>query len=170
MLDHFITDRPVYAQAFDFHSVWLNTAALTEVGIDDATPDPPGGTVHRDTDGKATGHVDETAMHQYVDTAVARFLTDADLDSALAAAMRGYRESGVTATTDMASMNRTWPRWCVPSGRERSRRASWGTGSSHRPAAQPTTSRRWHEQQPSPASTASASPQHVHRRDTTLGT
>lgn len=102
MLDQVVADRPVYAQAYDFHSIWLNTAALAEVGIDDDTVSPPGGTVHRDADGAATGYVDETAMHRLVWPVVDRMVTDADRDRDLAAALADYRETGVTATTEMA--------------------------------------------------------------------
>ncbi|MGX5696526.1 amidohydrolase [Agromyces soli] len=102
MLDAVVADRPVYAQAYDFHSIWLNTAALAEVGIDDDTVSPPGGTVHRDAEGHATGYVDETAMHRLVWPLVDAMVTDADRDRDLEAALRGYREAGVTATTEMA--------------------------------------------------------------------
>lgn len=101
MLDEVVADRPVYADAFDFHSIWLNSAALAEVGIDDATASPAGGTVHRDGDGHATGYVDETAMHRLVQPVLEALTTDADRDEALRAALASYRSLGVTATTDM---------------------------------------------------------------------
>lgn len=101
MLDAVVADRPVYADAFDFHSIWLNSAALAETGIDDSTADPAGGMVHRDADGHATGLVDETAMHLLVQPVLADFTTDDDRDAALVAALRGYAEAGVTAATDM---------------------------------------------------------------------
>jgi len=102
MLDAVVADRPVYAQTYDFHSIWLNTAALAEVGIDDDTISPPGGTVHRDAAGAATGYVDETAMHRLVWPVLDGFAGDADRDAALAAALAGYAEAGVTGSTDMA--------------------------------------------------------------------
>ena len=101
-LDEVVADRPVYAQAYDFHSIWLNTAALDAVGIDDHTVNPPGGTVHRDAHGHATGYVDETAMHRLVWPKLDAQVSDADRDAALAAALESYREAGVTATTEMA--------------------------------------------------------------------
>lgn len=102
MLDAVVADRPVYAQCYDFHSIWLNTAALDEVGIDDATQSPPGGTVHRDAEGHATGYVDETAMHRLVWPILDAMETDEDRDRHLASALRGYREAGITAATEMA--------------------------------------------------------------------
>ncbi|GAT71871.1 amidohydrolase [Microbacterium sp. HM58-2] len=102
MLDAVVADRPVYAQCYDFHSIWLNTAALEEVGIDDDTVSPPGGTVHRDAEGHATGYVDETAMHRLVWPVIDAMETDEDRDRHLAAALRSYREAGITAATEMA--------------------------------------------------------------------
>lgn len=102
MLDEIVPDRPVYVQAYDLHSIWLNTAALAEIGIDDDTPAPVGGRIHRDGDGHPTGLIDETAMQQLVWPALDAYATDADVDRFLAAALRGYRETGVTAVTDMA--------------------------------------------------------------------
>ncbi|MFT4136709.1 amidohydrolase [Microbacterium sp.] len=102
MLDAAVPDRPVYAQSYDYHSIWLNTAALAEAGIDDDTPSPAGGTVHRDAAGHATGYVDETAMHRLVWPVLDEATTPADQDRFLEAALRAYREAGVTATTEMA--------------------------------------------------------------------
>ncbi|WOX25834.1 amidohydrolase [Streptomyces solicathayae] len=102
MLDAVVADRPVYAQAYDFHSIWLNSAALAEAGIDDTTASPPGGTVHRDERGAATGLVDETAMHQLVWPVLDRFATDSDRDEALATVLTAYAESGIVGSTDMA--------------------------------------------------------------------
>ncbi len=102
MLNAVVDDRPVYAQTYDFHSIWLNTAALAECGIDDATPSPAGGEVHRDADGTATGLVDETAMHHLVWPVLDRFRTDADRDRALRTVLAAYAESGIVGSTDMA--------------------------------------------------------------------
>jgi predicted amidohydrolase YtcJ len=102
MLDAAVADRPVYAMAHDYHSIWLNTAALTETGIDAATPDPPGGNIARDpATGEPTGHIDETAMHSLVLPFIHDAETGADYDRQLAAALAGYRATGVTGLTDM---------------------------------------------------------------------
>ena len=102
MLDEIVPDRPVYVQAFDLHSMWLNTAALAEAGIGDDTADPIGGRIHRDADGHASGVIDETAMQQFAWAALDSFETEADTDRALEVALRGFAETGVTAVTDMA--------------------------------------------------------------------
>lgn len=102
MLDAVVPDRPVYVQAFDLHSMWVNTAALAELGIDDDTPSPVGGSIHRDEDGHATGLIDETAMQQLVWSVLDSHATEADTDRAVEAALAGFRATGVTAATDMA--------------------------------------------------------------------
>lgn len=102
MLDSVVPDRPVYAQAFDFHSVWLNSAALAEVGIDRDTVSPSGGAVHRDAEGEPTGYIDEIAMHRLVYPVLDTFVTAEDRDAALRRALADYRAAGVTSATDMA--------------------------------------------------------------------
>jgi len=102
MLDEVVPDKPVYAQSFDFHSIWLNSAALAEVGIDASTVDPPGGTVYRDAvTGLPTGYIDETAVQLYLWPALDGFETDRERDDHVAHAMDAYRKHGVTSTTDM---------------------------------------------------------------------
>lgn len=103
MLDAAVADRPVYAIANDYHSVWVNTAALSELGITARTPDPAGGRIMRDPEtGEPTGHIDETAMHRLVLPFLDAACTEADFDRHLAQALDGYRACGVTGMTDMA--------------------------------------------------------------------
>ncbi|WP_404430940.1 amidohydrolase [Microbacterium lacus] len=102
LLDAVVVDRPVYAMAYDFHSIWLNSAALAEIGVVEDTVTPAGGTVHRDSEGHPTGWIDEVAMEDLVLSVLEEWITDEARDAALQAALRGYRETGVTAATDMA--------------------------------------------------------------------
>ncbi|MFP4623247.1 MAG: amidohydrolase [Gemmatimonadota bacterium] len=62
LLDAVVADRPVLLQSHDMHSLWLNTRALERAGIDASTPDPEGGRIERDEDGRPTGVVRENAM------------------------------------------------------------------------------------------------------------
>ncbi|MEA5455701.1 amidohydrolase [Sinomonas sp. JGH33] len=101
MLDEIVSDRPVYVQTYDYHSIWLNTAALAELGIDHETVAPAGGAIARDEAGHPTGYIDETAMQQLVWPALDGGASDDERDRHLAAALAGYRASGVTAATDM---------------------------------------------------------------------
>ncbi|MGH3951990.1 MAG: amidohydrolase, partial [Pseudonocardiaceae bacterium] len=108
MLDEIVPDRPVYLDANDYHSVWLNSAALAELGITRDTPDPVGGRIVRQpVTGEPTGHLEETAAQNLAWAFLAAAGTDADRDRALAAATRAYLSSGVTCVVDMAMDEQT---------------------------------------------------------------
>ncbi|MCU1366173.1 MAG: putative hydrolase, partial [Ilumatobacteraceae bacterium] len=102
MLDVIDDDRPIYAEAADLHSCWLNSAALAELGIDASTPDPIGGRIVRDpVTGEATGHLLENASVNTVWPLLAN-VDEATNDAHLAAAVAAYNSSGVTTAVDMA--------------------------------------------------------------------
>lgn len=103
MLDAVVPDRPAYLDANDLHSVWVNSAALAELGITAATPDPSGGSIERDPEtGEPSGHLTETAALELVGPFLDGTRTDADRDRALGAATEGYLSTGTTAAVDMA--------------------------------------------------------------------
>ncbi|MDR6905325.1 putative amidohydrolase YtcJ [Agromyces sp. 3263] len=102
MLDTVVADVPVYLDANDYHSVWVNTAALRELGIDRDTPDPIGGRIGRDADGEPDGMLFETAAQQHVWTLLAEVATDADRDAAVERTIAAYLATGVTGVVDMA--------------------------------------------------------------------
>lgn len=102
MLDEVLPDVPVYLDANDLHSVWVNTAALAEMGIDERTPDPIGGEIARDESGRATGMLYETACTQYGWGFLQAAATDADRVRFLDQAFRAYVEVGVTSVTEMS--------------------------------------------------------------------
>ena len=55
-------DNPVLLGHASGHAAFANDAALAEAFIDNDTPDPPGGTIVRTPEGKATGLLRETAQ------------------------------------------------------------------------------------------------------------
>jgi predicted amidohydrolase YtcJ len=61
MLDQILPDRPAILMRKDGHSAWVNSRALALAGIDDDTPDPPGGSIQREKK-RATGILLETAI------------------------------------------------------------------------------------------------------------
>lgn len=61
-LDAIVPDNPVYLKARSGHAGWVNTTALRVAGISAQTPDPPGGTIQRDGEGRPTGIFFEEAM------------------------------------------------------------------------------------------------------------
>ncbi len=61
-LDALAPVRPVLLHSHDFHSLWVNGAALRAAGVTRETPDPPGGRFERDAAGEPTGVVRENAV------------------------------------------------------------------------------------------------------------
>ena len=63
MLDEILPDRPAVMKCYDGHTLWVNSAALSEAGITRETPDPLGGVIVRQTaTGEPTGVLKETAQ------------------------------------------------------------------------------------------------------------
>lgn len=102
MIDEAVADVPVYLDANDLHSTWVNTAALAELGITRDTPDPIGGRIGRDADGEPDGMLYETATQFFVWRFLAEQTTDADRDAAAERALDAYAAAGVTGAADMA--------------------------------------------------------------------
>jgi predicted amidohydrolase YtcJ len=61
-IDSVLADRPVWLHRIDGHAGWANSKMLALAGIDDDTPDPVGGKIMRDSNGKATGVIVDLAM------------------------------------------------------------------------------------------------------------
>jgi len=61
-IDAVVSNRPVWLNRIDGHAGWANSKALEIAGIDNDTPDPVGGKIHRDSDGRATGTLIDNAM------------------------------------------------------------------------------------------------------------
>jgi predicted amidohydrolase YtcJ len=90
LLDSVVPDRPTAIEAYDSHTTWVNSAALTRLGIRDDTPDPPRGAIHRDAAGRATGILKEGAM-ELVDGALPPRAIPHDVESLAAAASLAFR-------------------------------------------------------------------------------
>ena len=102
MLDAVVPDRPAYIESYDYHSCWVNSAALAELGIDRDTPDPVGGRIVRDPDtGEATGYLLETVVIERVWPLLNR-VSDEETDRHLSAALETYAAAGVTSIVEMA--------------------------------------------------------------------
>ena len=61
-LDAVVPDRPAWLSHTMGHYGVANSLALEMAGIDEETPDPPGGTIDRDADGRPTGVLKESAQ------------------------------------------------------------------------------------------------------------
>ena len=97
-LDAVSADRVIALRRIDGHAMWVNSRALEIVGIDNDTPDPPGGQIIRDDDGVATGVLIDNAM-QIVDAAQPP-LSDRDLQNFALTAMRDLAGEGLTSVHD----------------------------------------------------------------------
>ncbi len=60
-LDEAVNDRPVVLHASDHHTIWVNSKALEIAKITRHTPDPAGGTIARNADGRPQGTFREPA-------------------------------------------------------------------------------------------------------------
>jgi len=97
-LDEVAPNNPVYLTAKSLHAAWANTSALKLANITDATPDPKDGAVQRDSNGKATGIMLETAM-ALVNAAVPE-PTQAEIEAAMLRAQSVLWKMGVTGIHD----------------------------------------------------------------------
>jgi predicted amidohydrolase YtcJ len=97
-LDSAVADRPVALDRIDGHAKWLNSKALQAAGIDRATPDPVGGRIERDADGKPSGVLVDRAM-ALVD-AVIPPLSDSERVDALRTALSQLNSVGLTGAGD----------------------------------------------------------------------
>jgi hypothetical protein len=61
-LDALAPDNPTYLTAKSLHAAWANTSALNLAGITDNAPNPKDGVIQRDSAGRATGALLESAM------------------------------------------------------------------------------------------------------------
>jgi predicted amidohydrolase YtcJ len=94
-LDAIAPDTPVILTSKDYHSLWLNSAALAHAGGD---LDTPGGVVERDAAGEPTGVLRESAAWRFRDRHAAP--TMAEMLDASRAALRVAAARGVTAVHD----------------------------------------------------------------------
>ncbi len=66
-LDRASPGNPAYLTATSLHASWANSRALEIAGVGRGTPDPPGGRIQRDAEGRPTGVLFENAMHLVAD-------------------------------------------------------------------------------------------------------
>jgi predicted amidohydrolase YtcJ len=97
-VDAVVSDKPVWFERVDGHAGWANSRALEAAGITDKTPDPAGGKIMRDANGKATGVLVDAA--QELVTKVMPAQTEAEGRVALDRALGALARVGVTSTHD----------------------------------------------------------------------
>ncbi|MGW9021075.1 amidohydrolase [Leucobacter chromiiresistens] len=98
-LDEVTGDTPTILRAWDYHTAWVNSAALAAAGITADTPDPELGRIVRRADGSPLGTLQEAAANDFIADIVPPFTLEQRLD-AIERATRGYAEQGTTWIQD----------------------------------------------------------------------
>ncbi|MFD0549789.1 amidohydrolase [Streptomyces rectiviolaceus] len=94
MLDALPTRRPVALVGGDGHNIWVNQRALDIAGITAATPEPPGGKIVKDKDGKPSGVLKDDAQ-----PLVTRHIPEPDREQLVAAAAKIFAEAAASGIT-----------------------------------------------------------------------
>lgn len=97
-LDEVAPENPVYITSDTGHQSIVNSLALEIAGIDEDTPDPPGGKIDRNEDGVATGLLYENAS-DLVREVVPKYSVE-ELKGTLRRIFEKFSEWGVTSTHD----------------------------------------------------------------------
>jgi hypothetical protein len=97
-LDAVLNDRPVLLHRVDAHASWVNTKALEMAGITRDTPDPAGGKIERDANGKPTGVLVDSAMELV--NKVVPLPTPAQARGTLDNALAALAKAGLTSVHD----------------------------------------------------------------------
>ncbi|EHF02676.1 hypothetical protein HMPREF1008_00321 [Olsenella sp. oral taxon 809 str. F0356] len=100
-LDAAFPDRPVAMYSGDAHTLWVNSAGLRALGIDEGTEPPAGGSFDRDADGRLTGVLREAAGMLYVGRVLGSF-SMGELRGIYRDYFRRLNAMGVTSVCDMA--------------------------------------------------------------------
>jgi predicted amidohydrolase YtcJ len=98
MLDALKTERPIIVRSSFGHSALLNSKGIKTAKIERDTPNPPGGIITRDTQGKATGLLEDAAQDLAMNLLPP--LTVAENLSASKAALAAMRQQGITTFLD----------------------------------------------------------------------
>jgi hypothetical protein len=99
LIDDVTNGTPVFVYRYDGHIALANSAALGRAGITEATPDPAGGSIVRDSRGVPTGVLKDAAM-----TPVQRVIPKMSAERRLAvvkSALKHAASVGVTSVQDM---------------------------------------------------------------------
>lgn len=96
-LDSVSTIHPIFVMRTCAHRSIVNSLALQRAGFDEHTPDPPGGRIERDGEGKLTGLLVETAHMQMFE--VAGF-SEKELLQGLKLASDDFLAAGITSIHD----------------------------------------------------------------------
>lgn len=101
-LDTAYPNRPVALYSGDAHTLWMNSCALRELGISEASAPVPGGSYDRgDSEGNLTGIVREAAAMALMPRIVASF-PPSELEDAYRSFLRHLAACGITSVCDLS--------------------------------------------------------------------
>jgi predicted amidohydrolase YtcJ len=103
LLDPLLPDRPVLLQSHDMHALWVNSETLRRARIEADTPDPEGGRIVRDEQGRPTGVLLENAA-QLVARCLPQLTADETAD-ALVDAQRELHTLGITGVHSFPALH-----------------------------------------------------------------
>lgn len=103
-----IDDRPIFIDADDLHSEWCSSAALREMGITRSTPEPVGGTIHRDENGEPTGLISEAAVLTIIWPHLVGVMSREEKLNCMLAAIKEYHSAGYVSVVEMAMDSGSW--------------------------------------------------------------
>lgn len=99
ILDAITREHPIYLGDSTVHGAWLNSRALDALGLDQDTPDPPGGVIVREPGGtEPTGILIDNAAYDVLKELPV--YSDGQYETALAWSMREMNKVGVTTIKD----------------------------------------------------------------------
>jgi len=105
-LDYAAPEHPVWLSHATGHYGVANSPALRLAKIQKETPDPPSGTIDRDSSGHPTGVLKETA--QDLVTALIPPLTEAEMERGIRQMARAFNAEGMTGVKDPEISAATW--------------------------------------------------------------
>ncbi|MDO4919187.1 amidohydrolase [Kocuria sp.] len=100
VLDAVAPDVPVALSSLDLHTLWLNSRALQELGLDRTVADPDGGEYERDEHGELTGVLREAAAIPVRDGLMQSDVAGS-IDSYLPLGQRELLRRGITSVHDI---------------------------------------------------------------------
>ncbi len=100
-IDEVTSDNPVFLLRMDGHMALANTATMELAGVTDNTPDPEGGLIVRDENGRATGVLKDNAMNLVFD--ILPELSDEKITTMFDAGIAEGLQNGVTQIHNMSN-------------------------------------------------------------------
>lgn len=102
-LDRAFPDRPCVMYSGDGHTLWMNSRALSALGVTRDSVPPSGGSYDKTSEGELTGIVREAAAMELLPRCLA-WLRPQDIERAYVDQMARMAKLGITSVCDMALM------------------------------------------------------------------